>query len=137
ALDRERRKGVRPDVLAPILPPGRELPHALTTVHGEESDEVVHVVPEVIGEAEALTVRLTGELEARELPSRGVEDDHRVAGRARGRSGVATGRATSPPAGIPAVRAACSARTRSTRRSRVTAEKRWFARSSPSIASFA
>src|SRR5207247_7479319 len=83
APDRERSKGVRPDVLAPILPPGRELPHALTTVHGEESDEVVHVVPEVIGEAEALTVRLTGELEARELPSRGVEDDHRVAGRAR------------------------------------------------------
>src|SRR3989441_1960872 len=83
ALDRERREGVRPDVLAPVLPPGGELPHALTTCQGEEGDEVVHVVPEVIGETETLAGRLPGELEARELAPPRVEDDHRVAGGAR------------------------------------------------------
>src|SRR5256886_8848013 len=83
ALDRKRAEGVRPDVLPPILPLGRELPHALAAGDGEEGDGVVHVVPGVVGEAEALAVRLPRELEARELPTRGVEDDHRVAGGAR------------------------------------------------------
>src|SRR5207247_9052965 len=83
ALDSDRAEGVRPDVLPPILPTGRELPHALAAGDGEEGDGVVHVVPDVVGEAEALAVRLPRELEARELPTRGAEADHRVAGGAR------------------------------------------------------
>src|SRR5207247_462237 len=146
ALDCERAQGVRPDVLPPILPTGRELPHALAAGDGEEGDGVVHVVPDVVGEAEALAVRLPRELEARELPTRAVEDDHRVAGGARPVPAVHTvrpqqalgdGVVLGPLDGVPTARAACSARTRSTRPSRVTAEKSWFARSSPSIASLA
>ena len=53
------------------------------------------------------------------------------------RAGAAAAGGSAVAAGAPVARAACSRRIRSASASRVTAEKSWLARSSPSIASFA